>query len=223
MSEVGAELSCDGHSVNGAVPTYASARLGADPTRLNPTCAIGLDESSFAKPHDQAHANQATTVCDVESHQIIVGPALAPRRGPRPVGERPARDPQPDNGATRVRLPAEGKGPEFEGEHRGRESRPAGRRATRVAPHRELRSRGMSQRDARVARDPEAGPLWRHHDSAVWPRSLRSGSRVGDSARGAISVGSHVGDSRPLWWGARPWSGGDDPAQLTSCRRSVGD
>lgn len=71
VSEVAKELNCDWHTVNDAVLTYGSALLEADRKRLNQTSAIGLDETSFVKPHDQAHSNYATTVCDVENHQII--------------------------------------------------------------------------------------------------------------------------------------------------------
>jgi transposase len=71
VSEVAAELSCDWHTVNDAVLTYGEALLAADRKRLSITSALGLDETSFVKPHDQAHSNYATTVCDVQNHQII--------------------------------------------------------------------------------------------------------------------------------------------------------
>jgi transposase len=45
--------------------------LAADRKRLNKTTAIGLDETSFVKLGDQVHAHYATTVADVENHQII--------------------------------------------------------------------------------------------------------------------------------------------------------
>ena len=71
VSEVAAELSCDWHTVNEAVITYGEALLAADRKRLNRTTAIGLDETSFVKLGDHVHAHYATTVADVENHQII--------------------------------------------------------------------------------------------------------------------------------------------------------
>ncbi len=71
VSEVAAELACDWHTVNDAVITYGEALLAADRKRLNRTTAIGLDETSFVKLGDQVHAHYATTVADVENHQII--------------------------------------------------------------------------------------------------------------------------------------------------------
>ena len=70
VSEVAAELACDWHTVNDAVTTYGSALLAADRRRLNRTVAIGLDETSFVRVSDQ-HTRYATTVCDVQHHQII--------------------------------------------------------------------------------------------------------------------------------------------------------
>ena len=71
VSEVAVELNCDWQTINDAVLTYGEALLAADRKRLNITTAIGPDETSFAKPHDQARSNYATTVADVENHQII--------------------------------------------------------------------------------------------------------------------------------------------------------
>ena len=71
VSEVAAELACDWHTVNDAVCTYGSALLAADRKRLNRTTAIGLDETSFVKLSTRNHADYATTVADVENHQII--------------------------------------------------------------------------------------------------------------------------------------------------------
>jgi transposase len=70
VSEVAAELDCDWHTVNDAVTTYGAALLAADRRRLNRTAAIGLDETSFVRLADH-HTSYATTVCDVEHHQII--------------------------------------------------------------------------------------------------------------------------------------------------------
>ena len=70
VSEVAAELACDWHTVNDAVTTYGGALLAADRKRLNRTCAIGLDETSFVRL-DRQHTSYATTVCDVQNHQII--------------------------------------------------------------------------------------------------------------------------------------------------------
>ncbi len=71
VSEVAAELSCDWHTVNDAVCTYGEALLAADRKRLNKTTAIGLDETSFVKLSTRSHTDYATTVADVENHQII--------------------------------------------------------------------------------------------------------------------------------------------------------
>ena len=70
VSEVAGELNCDWHTVNDAVTTYGGALLAADRKRLSRTAAIGLDETSFVRLADQ-HTSYATTVCDVEHHQII--------------------------------------------------------------------------------------------------------------------------------------------------------
>ena len=68
--EVAKELNCDWHTVNDAVTTYGEALLEADKKRLNRTSAVGLDETSFVKLGGH-HASYATTVTDVEHHQII--------------------------------------------------------------------------------------------------------------------------------------------------------
>ena len=70
VSEVAGELDCDWHTVNDAVATYGAALLAADRKRLNKTAAIGLDETSFVRLA-AAHTSYATTVCDVQHHQII--------------------------------------------------------------------------------------------------------------------------------------------------------
>jgi transposase len=71
VSEVAAELDCDWHTVNDAVVTYGRALLEADRKRLNKTTAIGLDETSFIKLGSRKAKDYATTVADVENHQII--------------------------------------------------------------------------------------------------------------------------------------------------------
>jgi transposase len=71
VSEVAAELACDWHTVNDAVCTYGEALLDADRKRMNKTSAIGLDETSFVRLGTRAHSSYATTVADVEHHQII--------------------------------------------------------------------------------------------------------------------------------------------------------
>jgi transposase len=71
VSEVAAELACDWHTVNDAVTTYGKALLKADRKRLNKTTAIGLDETAFVKANTASHTHYATTVADVENHQII--------------------------------------------------------------------------------------------------------------------------------------------------------
>ena len=69
--EVADELNCDWHTVNDAVTTYGEALLEADRKRLNQTSAIGLDETSFVRLGPYKHTSFATTVADVENHQII--------------------------------------------------------------------------------------------------------------------------------------------------------
>lgn len=71
VSEVAAELACDWHTVNDAVTTYGEELLNADRKRLNRTAAIGLDETSFIRFGLGNHTEYATTVADVENHQII--------------------------------------------------------------------------------------------------------------------------------------------------------
>lgn len=71
VKEVAGELACDWHTVNDAVTTYGKALLEADRKRLNRTSSIGLDETSFVKPGPHSHASYATTVADVENHQVI--------------------------------------------------------------------------------------------------------------------------------------------------------
>jgi transposase len=69
--EVADELACDWHTVNDATITYGEALLEADRKRMNKTSAIGLDETSFVRLGTKAHTAYATTVADVEHHQII--------------------------------------------------------------------------------------------------------------------------------------------------------
>jgi transposase len=71
VSEVAGELDCDWHTVNDAVTIYGKALLEADRKRLNNTSAIGLDETSFVKLSGKNYRDYATTVTDVEHHQII--------------------------------------------------------------------------------------------------------------------------------------------------------
>jgi transposase len=68
--QVAAELACDWHTVNDAVTIYGAALLAADRKRLTRTRAIGLDETSFVRLGNQ-QTSYATTVADVEHHQII--------------------------------------------------------------------------------------------------------------------------------------------------------
>jgi len=71
VKEVAGDLACDWHTVNDAVTTYGAALLAADRKRLNKTIAIGLDETNFVRSLGHHHSEYATTVCDVEHHQII--------------------------------------------------------------------------------------------------------------------------------------------------------
>ena len=78
VAEVAGELGCDWHTVNDAVTTYGKALLEADRKRLVKTSAIGLDEASFVKAGSRAYRDYATTVADVENHQLI---DILPGRG----------------------------------------------------------------------------------------------------------------------------------------------
>lgn len=69
--EVAGELDCDWHTVNDAVHTYGEALLLADRRPMNNTSAIGLDETSFVRLEKKGHTDYATTVADLEHHQII--------------------------------------------------------------------------------------------------------------------------------------------------------
>jgi transposase len=71
VQEVADELACDWHTVNDAVCAYGEALLAADRKRLNRTSAIGLDETSFVRLSAKRQTDYATTVADVEHHQII--------------------------------------------------------------------------------------------------------------------------------------------------------
>ncbi len=71
VQEVADELACDWHTINDAVLTYGEALIAADHKRMNKTSAIGLDETSFVRMGTKAHTAYATTVADVEHHQII--------------------------------------------------------------------------------------------------------------------------------------------------------
>ena len=71
VKEVAGELACDWHTVNDAVTAYGKALLEADRKRLNRTSAIGLDETSFARLGRYRRTSYATTVADVENHQVI--------------------------------------------------------------------------------------------------------------------------------------------------------
>ncbi|MGH3733524.1 MAG: ISL3 family transposase [Acidimicrobiales bacterium] len=71
VEEVAKDLDCDWHTINDAVITYGRALLEADKKRLNQTSALGLDETAFVKLGTRHHKDYATTVCDVQNHQLI--------------------------------------------------------------------------------------------------------------------------------------------------------
>lgn len=101
VSEVAAELACDWHTVNDAVTTYGEALLAADRKRLNRTTAIGLDETKFVRVGRTSHADYATTVADVENHQII---DILPTRHFTEVARW--LDKQPEDWKSRIRFGA---------------------------------------------------------------------------------------------------------------------
>ena len=99
--EVATELACDWHTVNDAVTTYGEALLAADRKRLNRTTAIGLDETAFVKANTASHTHYATTVADVENHQII---DILPTRNYTEVARW--LDKQPETWKQRIRFGA---------------------------------------------------------------------------------------------------------------------
>ena len=101
VSEVASELACDWHTVNDAVTTYGEALLAADRKRLNRTTAIGLDETKFVRLGHTSHADYATTVADVENHQII---DILPTRNFTEVARW--LDKQPEGWKQRIRFGA---------------------------------------------------------------------------------------------------------------------
>jgi transposase len=101
VKEVAGELDCDWHTVNDAVTTYGKALLEADRRRLNRTSAIGLDETSFVHLAHHSHTDYATTVTDVEHHQII---DILPSRDYREVAL--FIDKQPKSWKERIRFGA---------------------------------------------------------------------------------------------------------------------
>jgi transposase len=101
VSEVASELACDWHTVNDAVTTYGEALLQADRKRLNRTTAIGLDETKFVRLGHTSHADYATTVADVENHQII---DILPTRNFTEVARW--LDKQPEDWKERIRFGA---------------------------------------------------------------------------------------------------------------------
>jgi transposase len=101
VSEVASELACDWHTVNDAVTTYGEALLAADRKRLNRTTAIGLDETKFVRLGRSGHADYATTVADVEHHQII---DILPTRNFTEVARW--LDKQPEGWKQRIRFGA---------------------------------------------------------------------------------------------------------------------
>ncbi len=70
-SGIAGEFGCDWHTLNDALATYGRAFLAADKKRLNETIAIGLEETSFVQLGTRRERDYATTVADVEHHQII--------------------------------------------------------------------------------------------------------------------------------------------------------
>lgn len=101
VSEVAAELACDWHTVNDAVTTYGEALLAADRKRLNRTTAVGLDETKFVRLGRRSHTDYATTVADVEHHQII---DILPTRNFAEVARW--LDKQPEGWKSRIRFGA---------------------------------------------------------------------------------------------------------------------
>ena len=72
VSEVAAELSCDWHTVNDAVITYGEALLAADRKRLNQHHGHRPRRDVLRQALEpRNHTDYATTVADVENHQII--------------------------------------------------------------------------------------------------------------------------------------------------------
>ena len=100
VKEVADELACDWHTVNDAVTTYGTALLEADRKRLNKTCAIGLDETSFVRLAGN-RTDDATTGADVEHHQIL---DILPSRNYVDVAAWIDKQPRPGRSASNTGL-----------------------------------------------------------------------------------------------------------------------
>ena len=106
VSEVADELDCDWHTVNDAVCTYGEALLAADRKRMNKTSAIGLDETSFVRLGTKAHTAYATTVADVEHHQMAAWLDKQPRAGRNASSMAPSTCRAPMRRSIRSSCPA---------------------------------------------------------------------------------------------------------------------
>lgn len=71
VSEVARELRCSWDVINRALRRYGSALLDADTQRLKDTTALGLDETLFVRRGKYKTKHWATTICDVQNHQLI--------------------------------------------------------------------------------------------------------------------------------------------------------
>ena len=71
VSEVAAELACDWHTVNDAVCTYGEALLGGRSQAFEQDHGHRARRDLLRQALDEVHTDYATTVADVENHQII--------------------------------------------------------------------------------------------------------------------------------------------------------
>jgi transposase len=70
VSEVAADLGCDWHTVMDAVIVYGQPLID-DPARFGEVCAIGLDETLFARDGPFRRQRWSTQIVDVSRGQLL--------------------------------------------------------------------------------------------------------------------------------------------------------
>jgi transposase len=70
VSEVAADLGCDWHTVMDAVIVYGEPLID-DPARFGEVCAIGLDETLFARDGPFRRQSWSTQIVDVQRGQLL--------------------------------------------------------------------------------------------------------------------------------------------------------
>src|SRR4029453_3394614 len=97
VCEVAAELACDWHTVNDAVTIYGAALLGRGPQTADQDSGDRVEQTKFRPARGPPPGQHATTVADVEHHQII---DILPSRNYRDVAA--FLDKQPDDWKARI-------------------------------------------------------------------------------------------------------------------------